>query len=94
MGTATTAKSHRKEYFIIFFILTALTIIELIVPNMTMSKFAKGSVLVALALGKAGIVGWFYMHLKDEKGWLRFIALIPLSAFAYALIVILESLYR
>jgi len=94
VGNATAAKGHRKEYFIIFLILTALTIVELIVPNMTMSKFSKGSALVALALGKAGLVGYFYMHLKDETWWMRFIALIPISAFIYALVVILESLYR
>lgn len=94
MGHATAAKSHRKEYFIIFLILTALTIVELIVPNMTMSKFSKGSALVGLALGKAALVGYYYMHLKDERWWMRFVALIPISAFLYALVVILESLYR
>lgn len=94
MGNATAAKSHRKEYFIIFFVLTALTIVELIVPNMDMSKFNKGSALVGLALGKAALVGYYYMHLKDETWWMRFVALIPISAFLYALMVILESLYR
>ena len=87
-------ENHKKEYFIIFFILTALTIIELIVPNMTLSKFAKGSALTALALGKAALVGWFYMHLKQETKWMRFVALIPISAFLYATMVVLESLYR
>lgn len=86
--------SHRGEYFKIFFMLTALTVIELIVPNMTMSSFAKGSSLTVLALGKAALVGWSYMHLKEETKWMRFIALIPISAFLYALVVVLESMYR
>lgn len=87
-------KSHRKEYFIVFLVLTALTIVELIIPNMTLTKFAKGSSLIFLALGKATIVGWFYMHLNVETKWMRFIALIPISAFLYAAMVVLESLYR
>ncbi len=78
----------------VFFMLTALTIIELIIPNMTLSKMAKGSSLTFLALGKAGIVGWSYMHLKDETKWMRFVALIPISAFFYAVFVVLESMYR
>lgn len=86
--------SHRREYFKVFLVLTALTIIELIIPNMTLSKFAKGSSLTGLALGKAAIVGWSYMHLKDETKWMRFVALIPISAFFYALFVVLESMYR
>ncbi len=87
-------KSHRAEYFKIFIFLTVLTIVELIVPNMTMSKFAKGSSLTILAFGKAALVGWSYMHLKEETKWLRFIALIPLSALFYTFVVVLESLYR
>ncbi len=87
-------KSHKAEYFKVFFVLTALTIIELIVPNVSLSKFAKGSSLTFLALGKAAIVGWSYMHLKEETKWMRFVALIPISAFIYTAVVVLESLYR
>ncbi len=87
-------KSHRAEYFKVFIILTVLTVVELIIPNLTLSKFAKGSSLTFLALGKAALVGWSYMHLKEETKWMRFIALIPISAFCYTLMVNLESLYR
>ena len=87
-------KNHKREYFIIFIFLTVLTVIELIVPTMNISQFAKASSLTGLALAKAGLVGWFYMHLREETAWLKFIALIPVSAFIYAAVVILESLYR
>lgn len=86
--------SHKAEYFKIFFMLAALTVVELIVPNMTLSQMARGSSLTVLALGKAALVGWSYMHLKDETKWMRFVALIPISAFFYALVVVLESMYR
>jgi cytochrome c oxidase subunit 4 len=87
-------KSHKAEYFKVFVVLTVLTAVELVVPAMSISKFAKATSLTVLALGKAAFVGWYYMHLKEEKAWLKFIALIPVSAFIYAAVVILESLYR
>jgi cytochrome c oxidase subunit IV len=87
-------KGHRKEYFKVFLMLTALTIVELLIPDMKISQFSKASSLTGLALGKAALVGWSYMHLKDETKWMRAVALVPLSAFIYALVVVLESLYR
>lgn len=89
-----THKSHRREYFKVFIWLTVLTVVELIVPNVPLSKFAKGSSLTFLALAKASLVGWSYMHLKEETKWMRFIALIPISAFFYTAFVVLESIYR
>ncbi len=88
-------KSHKLEYFKVFLVLTALTVVELVIPGMkSISTFAKGSSLTFLALGKACIVAWSYMHLKEETKWMRFVAMIPISAFLYAVMVILESLYR
>ncbi len=87
-------KSHKAGYFKVFGLLTALTVIELIIPDMNVSKFAKFTSLTGLAIGKAALVGWFYMHLNEESKWMRFIALIPISAFIYALVVVLESMYR
>lgn len=87
-------KSHKLEYFKIFLVLTALTAVELVIPGMTVSHFAKASSLTFLALGKACIVAWSYMHLKEETKWMKFVAMIPISAFLYAVVVILESLYR
>ena len=87
-------KSHWKEYFIIFLILTFLTAVEIVIPGLDTAYVYKASSLVFLAIGKAFIVAYYYMHLKDEKGWLKFIAAIPISAGLYALVVILESVYR
>ncbi len=87
-------KSHKAEYFKVFIMLTALTVVELVIPGMSISHFAKGSSLTLLALGKAAIVAYSYMHLKDETRWMKFVALIPIAAFCYAVMVILESMYR
>ena len=86
--------SHTKEYLIVFGALALLTVVELYIPELDTSQFAKGSALVAVAVVKAFLVGYFYMHLKDERAWLKFIACVPLSAALYAAAVILESLYR
>ena len=88
-------QSHTKEYIVIFFVLTFLTIVELIIPSLkNVSYFFRASSLTLLAIGKAAVVAYYYMHLKDETKWTKFIALIPVSAAIYATVVILESVYR
>ena len=95
MAEGTEYKSHAKEYLIIFFILIALTIIELVIPGMkNLSYAARASSLILLAIGKAFIVAYYYMHVKEETRWLKFIAAVPISAAIYAIVVILESIYR
>lgn len=94
VGAVAGHKNHKMVYFKVFIGLTVLTVLELLVPEMRVSQFAKASLLSAMALTKAAMVGWSYMHLNEETKWMRFIALIPLAAFAYAFVVILESLYR
>lgn len=87
--------SHKKEYFAVFVILAVLTLIELFIPGLeNVSKFVKGTALTGLAIAKAFVVAWFYMHLKEETRWLKFVAAIPISAGIYAVVVILESMFR
>lgn len=88
-------KSHMKEYMIVFVLLTVFTLIELWVPSMDgLSKFAKGVALTVIACIKAWMVAYYYMHLKDEKLWLKIIALIPISAAGFAYVLVIESIYR
>lgn len=87
-------KSHVKLYLVIFVLLGILTALEIYLPDLDISYASKAGGLVALAVAKASMVGYFYMHLNEEKAWLKFIALIPLSAILYAVTLILESTYR
>lgn len=87
-------KDHRREYIIIFVILAVLTVLELFVPGAHVAYWMKASSLVLLAVAKATIVALFYMHLKEETRWLKFIAAIPISAAVYATVLILESVFR
>jgi cytochrome c oxidase subunit 4 len=87
-------KSHTKEYIIVFFALSLLTALELMIPGSKIAYALKAVGLIGLALGKAFIVAYFYMHLKEEKAWLKFIAAIPISAAIFAIVIILESQFR
>lgn len=87
-------ESHTKSYIIVFFVLTILTVLELMIPGLNTAYYLKAIGLVGLALSKALVVAYFYMHLNQERAWLRFIAAIPISAGIFAIVVIIESMYR
>lgn len=87
-------KSHTKEYVIVFVVLTVLTILELMIPGLDTKHVYKASALVLLAVSKALAVAFFYMHLKEETKWLKFIAAVPISAGLFAAVLIAESMYR
>jgi cytochrome c oxidase subunit 4 len=87
-------KSHTVEYVIVFIALSLLTALELAIPDLKVAYSQKAIALVGLAVGKAFIVAYFYMHLKEEKRWLKFIAALPISAAIFAIVIMLESLYR
>lgn len=87
--------SHKKKYFMVFLFLGVLTIAELIVADgMELAYMWKAIWLTVLALVKAWAVAYWYMHLEEETAWTKFIAAIPISAFIYAVVVILESVAR
>jgi caa(3)-type oxidase subunit IV len=88
-------KSHKKEYLIVFLVLTVLTAIEIWVAEIPgIGKFAKGSSLTFLAVAKAFLVAYYYMHLKEETKWMKFIAAVPLAAVVYATVLCLEATYK
>jgi cytochrome c oxidase subunit IV len=87
-------KSHTLEYIIVFVVLTVLTGLELMIPGLNTLYAYKAIGLVGLALAKAFVVAYFYMHLKEETKWLKLIAAVPISAAIYAIVLMLESYYR
>ncbi len=87
-------KSHTVEYVIVFVVLTVLTGLELAIPGLNTAYHLKAIGLVSLAISKAFVVAYFYMHLKEEKAWLKFIAAMPISAAIFAAVIILESIFR
>lgn len=88
-------KSHKKEYLFIFVLLAVLTAIEIWMAEIPgISKLAKGSGLTGLAVGKAFLVAYYYMHLKEETKWMKFIAAVPIMAGVYATVLCLEAIYK
>lgn len=87
--------SHKKSYIVIFVVLAILTAIEIWVAEIPgIAKFHKGAALTLLAVGKAFIVAYYYMHLNEETKWLKFIAAIPIMAGVYATVLCLEATFK
>ena len=86
----------RKEYWIIFAWLFVLTILEVgvvYVPGIGTAMLI--SALVLMAIVKAALVGWFFMHLGHETPELRWTVVIPaLMASLYAFVLIAEGAWR
>ena len=88
-------KSHKKEYFVIFIVLAILTALEIWAAELkALTKFQKGSALTLLAVGKAFLVAYYYMHLKEETKWMKFIAAVPIMAGVYATVLCLEATFK
>lgn len=88
---------NRAEYFKVFAALFALTVLEVIVanPNLGISRTLVGIALVGMAVTKAAMVGFFYMHLKHETKILKYTVAIPMATPAfYALVLVSEAAWR
>jgi cytochrome c oxidase subunit 4 len=73
-----TTDTH-PNYMAIFWWLAGLTVLELGVIFMPMSKLTIAVLLCALALTKASLVAMYFMHLRFETRTLALIALVPLT---------------
>lgn len=87
-------KSHTKEYIIVFIVLAVLTVLELFIPGLDTPHSYKAAGLTLLAVAKAVVVAYFYMHLKEESRWMKVIACVPILAVVFAVALILEVMYR
>ncbi len=86
--------SHKKTYWMVFAALAVLTLIELYVAEMDIAYVMKASGVTFLALGKAFLVAYIFMHLNEETRWMKFIAAVPIFAVMYAVFIIVESVVR
>jgi len=89
------AAHSKKEYFVIFVVLTVLTGIEVGINYMGLDRGVKIGALISLALAKAVLVAMFYMHLKGETRSLKLVVGLPMLFPAlYAVVLIVESIAR
>ena len=81
----------------VLLVLAFLTVIEVFIPQVYSAEWnlhTKMLLLNMLAIGKATIVAAFFMHLKWEKPWLKWICLMPAYMGVFAILLMIESYYR
>ncbi|RKY16322.1 MAG: hypothetical protein DRQ55_18230 [Planctomycetota bacterium] len=96
-GSHTEHGSHIGIYITIFLTLSVLTVVEVFVPDIYSAEWnahTKMLLLCILAVTKALLVGLFFMHLKWEKPWLKYIALTPVYMGIFAIFLMLETAFR
>jgi cytochrome c oxidase subunit 4 len=88
------AGEHKHpNYMAIFWLLAVLTVVELGVVFLPFGKMVNGTLLCALAVGKAAVVAMYFMHLKFETRTLGLIALTPLAIATLLVFVILPDAF-
>lgn len=83
-----TRHSH-PPYFLVFVLLTVLTVIEIYISGLKIHRVEQISVLMAFATAKALLVVLYYMHLRYESRILSYILVIPLGIALMFVIVLL-----
>ncbi len=85
----------RKQYMMVFFVLTVLTAAEVGVVYVGLDRTTLGAILIVMALAKAGFVGWFFMHLNHETKVMKLTVVIPfLFPAIYAFALIADATWR
>jgi cytochrome c oxidase subunit 4 len=78
----------------IFWMLAVLTVVEIGVVFLPFGKMINGTLLTALATGKAALVAMYFMHLKFEARTLGLIAITPLAIATLLVFVILPDAFH
>ena len=88
------AEHKHPNYMAIFWLLAILTVVEIGVVFLPFGKMINGTLLCALAVGKAALVAMYFMHLKFETRTLGFIAITPLAIATLLVFVILPDAFH
>ncbi len=86
---------QKKQYLIVAGILTLFTLLEIGVVYTGLARGVVIALLIGLAVSKALAVALYYMHLKTETKYLRYILGLPMlyPPFA-AVILMLEAMWH
>ena len=87
------AEHKHPNYMAIFWLLAVLTVIEIGVVFLPFGKLINGTLLTALAVGKAAMVAMYFMHLKFETRTLGLIALTPLAIATLLVFIIMPDAF-
>jgi len=87
------AEHKHPNYMAIFWLLAVLTVVEIGVVFLPFGKMVNGTLLTALAVGKAAMVAMYFMHLKFETRTLGLIALTPLAIATLLVFIIMPDAF-
>jgi caa(3)-type oxidase subunit IV len=96
-GAAHGGHPTTSTFITIWLVLGFLTVVELAVPQVydaEWNRHTKWVLLVLLAVSKATLVGLYFMHLKWERPWLKYIALLPAYMGVAAVLLMCEEAWR
>lgn len=94
VGHEITAKDV-KFYLIIFLGLSLMTLGQVLLFEYAGFSFLMNATIQTIvALVKVVLVAYYFMHLKDESTWLKFIAAIPVFAVLYTVFIAVETIIR
>jgi len=83
---------EERRYFQVFIWLGILTVLEIGITYLDLSKMVIGGGLVLLAASKAALVALYYMHLAQERPTLTWIALTPAILCIFLILMLLPDL--
>jgi cytochrome c oxidase subunit IV len=79
------------NYMGVFYWLAGLTVVEVAVTFLPLTKLAVGAILVVLAFTKAALVALYFMHLKFERRTMLFIAATPVILCVFLMFMLLPE---
>lgn len=74
------ALSHRGLFIKIWFVLLALTLVEVVLAYIQLGFVLMLTLLMALSLVKAGMIMAYFMHLRFDRPALSWVVAVPLVA--------------
>jgi cytochrome c oxidase subunit 4 len=91
---ATTHTTHTEpNYMAVFWWLLILTVVEIAVIYLPLTKLVIAILLIALAVSKAALVALYFMHLKFERITLGFVALSPFVLCVFLILMLLPDIF-
>jgi len=94
MSSAAHSAAHSTaQYIKIFYILLALTIVEVAIVYLGLPKLLLIGLLVIVAVWKAALVAMHFMHLKFEKTLLSIVAIVPFVLCVFLILMLLPDIF-
>jgi cytochrome c oxidase subunit 4 len=88
------AMTHEEpNYMGVFVWLVILTVLELAVVYMPLTKMVIAVLLISLAVSKAALVALYFMHLKFERVTLGLVALSPFVLCVFLILMLTPDIF-